>query len=116
MKDEKWNTFIAEMTEDGMIKVVAGYKYGIVLKNAGASWNFSGYWTLPLTISSLECLRGVRGAKIDAKIVEKLGADVEPAADPIPEDLEGIIARMPVKVKPYAHQAAAFKRAMEVFE
>jgi hypothetical protein len=35
--------------------------------------------------------------------------------DPIPEDMEGIISQMPVKIKPYAHQAAAFKRAMDIF-
>lgn len=102
--------------EGDHICVKCWFQFSTVLKMIkGAEWNgVRRVWYLPLTADSLEGLRGVKGAQIDGAITEAVGVDFELSADPIPEDLEGVIKKMPVKAKPYAHQAAAFKRAMEV--
>ena len=111
-------TFLEAWLDGDHVVVNCHFMMSALVKQIpGAEWVYAErHWHLPANLTTLEALRGVRGAQIDGAIAQHIGADVEPSPDPIPEDLDGIIAKMPVKVRPYAHQAAAFKRAMEVFE
>jgi hypothetical protein len=104
--------------EEGQVVIRCDYNLGAYCKQIpGVSWSaVKRAWICPATPETLERVRGVKGAQIDGKIMDAIGMDFEPAPDPIPEDMEGIIAKMPVKVRPYAHQVAAFKRALEVLD
>lgn len=109
------NTFIATLV-DGKVKLECHFKFAELPKMAGGEWDYTNRcWWLPATVQTLEMLRGVRQALIDDAVSKAISNDLDGAPDPIPEDLEGIIAKMPVKIRPYDHQAAAFKRCMEVF-
>lgn len=110
------NKFIATLA-GSKVKVECHYKFGPLCQSVKDwQWDYANRcWWLPATKETLEMLRGVRQAQIDSAIAEAVGGDVDGTPDPIPEDMEGIIARMPVKIRPYSHQAAAFKRCMEVF-
>ena len=118
MESKGQPNFLRAYLEDGKVIVECHFMMSVLVKQIkGAEWVYARRaWECPATLETLEALRGVRGAQIDGQIAAYIGADVEPSPDPIPEDLDGIIAKMPVKVRPYGHQAAAFKRAMEVFE
>lgn len=110
------NKFVATL-ENGKVKVQCHYKFGDLCKNVkGWEWDYANRcWWLPASKETLEMLRGVRQAQIDNAVSEAIGGDVDGTPDPVPEDLEGIIAKMPIKIRPYTHQAAAFKRCMDIF-
>lgn len=110
------NEFRAWM-ENGKIRLECHYKFGSLPKIVtGWEWDaVNRCWWLPPTKEALEMLRGVRQAQIDHSVEEAIVSDVDGVPDPVPDDMEGIVAMMPIRLKPYAHQVAAFKRCMDVF-
>lgn len=110
------NKFVATLV-DGRVKLECHFRFIDLARLAKGEWDgVNRCWWLPLNKETLEMLRGVRQAIIDDEIGKALGSEeLDGVPDPIPDDLEGIIQQMPVKIRPYDHQAAAFKRCMEVF-
>lgn len=110
------NKFVATLV-DGRVRLDCHFRFAELAKLVrGWEWDYvNRCWWLPLSRETLEMLRGVRQAQIDDAIARALGSDVDGTPDPIPDDVEGIIRQMPIKIRPYDHQVAAFKRCMDLF-
>lgn len=112
------NLFVATMDGD-KVKIECNIRFSPVVKAIrGWEWDYTARcWRVPATKETLEMLRGVRQAQIDDSVTQAISGDeTDGTPDPIPDDIDGIIARMPVRIRPYDHQAAAFKRCIELFE
>lgn len=93
------------------VHIEAAFKYKDCLKAAGAKWNpVLRVWVMPLTEKTVGELRDMPGIQLAPELMA-----MAPAAEDqhtATMEAETPVSPMPIKVKPYAHQIAAYNRAL----
>lgn len=98
-----------------VVWVQAAYKHREAMKSIpGSRWDpLARCWAVPCTLEAAAALRCIPGLGIPAE----LGALLPPplAMEDAVDGAVKPLAPMPIRVKPYAHQVAAFNGAVETF-
>ncbi len=92
------------------IPIIAAPKYKEAIKSIpGASWNpVQRCWFIPCTVTAADALRSIPGVPVPDELAQLAPIDMQDTAfeDTVP------LRPMPIRVKPYAHQIAAYNLAI----